>query len=905
MWLIFRRPLGRLVLAALILLPALALEVRPFASADSGLCAVPGKDGPGGVLSGIVNTYYPGTATVPAGSTSIPVGASFGSATPITAGDLLLVIQMQDAEIDSSNTGAYGDGVAGDPATGSTNLNNAGRYEYVIATGPVVAGSVPIFGAGPGGGLIYTYTNADATATQGQRRYQVIRVPQYSSATLSSGLTALAWDGRVGGVLAIDVAGQLTLGGTVSVSGLGFRGGGGRRQDGSPGLLNTDYRTLSTLNPNGSKGEGIAGTPRLVYDGSAVVDTGVEGYPNGAMARGAPGTAGGGGTDGRPSANDQNSGGGGGGNGGAGGRGGYTWNTILDRGGHGGSAFPAVAPNRLVMGAGGGAGTRNNTPEIDAASSGGRGGGIVMIRGGTLVGSGTILANGGVGVRPANDGSGGGGAGGSILLTARTWNPTSLSVSAVGGAGADNWVSAPPGTPDELTPGSSNNRHGPGGGGGGGVIYLSSGVNATTDVSGGPNGTTTTARSAFGALPGSPGIVRTDVSDAELTTSIAGAACLPVLTTIKTTSTPVVINTPTGTTAIYTINVTNATGLGTALQVRISDTLPAGFSYASTDAIVLSGGASRTTIEDPSPGHATPTWGVFMLPGGGSITITFTVNIASGVPDGTYQNPAGATYSDPERLAPDGTVTAAYDPASSTGEDVTVTSPPNVVSKRDVLLIDDGDGQAEPGETLEYTILITNNSWQDATDVSFLDTPDANTDLVVGSVTTSQGTVTSGNSPGDISVAVNVGTLAARGGSVTITFQVTLGDPFPPGLAEVANQGTASGTNFPITLTDDPDTAPPGDPTITPVLGPPTVIDPALTKSGDPAEAPIGETVTFTLVVTNNGNTDALNVEVIDVLPAFLDITSVVVVPPVREWLSWRTRSRSTSARSRQARRTR
>src|SRR3990170_415739 len=291
---------------------------------------------PGGTLSGIVNTYYPGSATTAAGSTSISVGSPSGSATAIAAGDLLLVIQMQDAEIDSTNTDAYGDGGVGDPATGSTNLNNAGQYEYVVATGPVAAGSLPIVGDGSGGGLVYTYTDAAATLAQGQRRFQVIRVPQYSTATLSSTLTALQWNGTVGGVLAIDVAGQLTLGGSVDVSGLGFRGGGGRQLGGSGGLLNTDYLTLSTLNPNGSKSEGIAGTPMLVYNGTSVVNTAAEGYPNGAMARGAPGNAGGGGTDGNPAANDQNSGGGGGGNGGAGGVGGFTRNSGLSRGGFGG-----------------------------------------------------------------------------------------------------------------------------------------------------------------------------------------------------------------------------------------------------------------------------------------------------------------------------------------------------------------------------------------------------------------------------------------------------------------------------------------------------------------------------------------------------------------------------------------
>ena len=38
----------------------------------------------------------------------------------------------------------------------------------------------------------------------------------------------MIWNGATGGVLAIDVASQLTLGGTVAVDALGFRGAGGR-----------------------------------------------------------------------------------------------------------------------------------------------------------------------------------------------------------------------------------------------------------------------------------------------------------------------------------------------------------------------------------------------------------------------------------------------------------------------------------------------------------------------------------------------------------------------------------------------------------------------------------------------------------------------------------------------------
>ena len=82
---------------------------------------------------------------------------------------------------------------------------------------------------------------------------------------------------------------------------------------GGAGGANTDVRTSAASAYNGGKAEGVAGTPRYVFDGTTTMDTGVEGYPSGSFARGAPANAGGGGTDGNPSANDQNSGGGGGG----------------------------------------------------------------------------------------------------------------------------------------------------------------------------------------------------------------------------------------------------------------------------------------------------------------------------------------------------------------------------------------------------------------------------------------------------------------------------------------------------------------------------------------------------------------------------------------------------------------
>ena len=488
-------------------------------------------------------------------------------------------------------------------------------------------------------------------------------MPQYSSATLGSGLTVVPWNGSTGGILAFDVAGNLSLGSaTVSVDGMGFRGGGTRQLTGGAGGTNTDYLNLATNAFHGGKGEGIAGTPRYVYDATlnTVTNTGVEGYPNGSTARGAPGNAGGGGTDGNPPANDQNSGGGGGGNGGAGGLGGNTWISNLANGGHGGAAFTG-AGNLMVLGGGGGGGSRNNSTGTD--SSGDAGGGIVMIRSGTFSGSGTISANGADGNSAANDGGGGGGAGGSVLVVANSGGLGSLTINAVGGRGGDAWpAQAPNGTPGD--------RHGPGGGGGGGFIAVSAA--ASTNVNGGANGVTTTASDPYGATGGGTGsVIAIALSDVPGASS--GAQCVPIITTTKTTSTPTVINSPAGTTATYAIVVSNAANRGTAINLAISDTLPANFTYSSTVSVTLAGGATRPSTINPAVGAAVPSWGTFSIPGGGSVTLTFIAQIASSVGAGTYQNPATATYADPTRTAAGGTTTSSYNPASSTAEDVAVT----------------------------------------------------------------------------------------------------------------------------------------------------------------------------------------------------------------------------------------
>ncbi len=141
----------------------------------------------------------------------------------------------------------------------------------------------------------------------------------------------------------------------------------------------------------------------------------------------------------------------------------------------------------------------------------------------------------------------------------------------------------------------------------------------------------------------------------------------------------------------------------------------------------------------------------------------------------------------------------------------------------------DGNGAPSPGDVLTYDITITNVGGIAAEGVVFSDTPDPNTTLIAGSVTTSLGTVTTGNNSGDLSVVVDIGTISPAT-TVTITFQVTINADLPEDVRTVANQGLLTGQNFPDRPTDDPDTPPPDDETVTVLVreGPPSPTQPAV-----------------------------------------------------------------------------
>lgn len=667
--------------------------------AAAQVCAVPGKDGPVTTLNGVVNTYYPGTANALAGASAISVGAARG-ATALTVGDMVLIIQMQDGVSNASFTN--------NTTTYATGVGTAGTYEYGLVQafgGGVVSLRTP---------LINSYRNAQ-TAGSARQTFQVVRVAQYSVATVpgANTVTPLIWDGTSGGIVAFDVAGTLTLSGTIDASGYGFRGGAGRVYGGGGSNANADVRFSSAQNNGATKGEGAAGSPRNTYASVGAVytwvGTGGDFYPNGDNGYGAPGNAGGGGNDGNPGSNAENSGGGGGGNAGVGGHGGNTWNSNLDVGGRGGLGYLPAA-NRVIMGGGGGAGTSNNGGTNHASFSGASGGGMVLLRAAAVAGAGTINVAGINAPAPTatccdDGGTGGGGGGSVVLLAANSAGLTGITVNARGGNGSPT----PTGSVD----------HGPGGGGGGGVILSSGAVGGGSSVAGGTRGATT-----WNATSGTNGVSNTVQAFAGGNGSLPGALCLPNLTVTKSTTSPSVTQ-PADSTAQYVIRIEAAATSGGAAGVAVSDELPEPFILSGTTAAAntsLAAGpatpaaSGTSTVQIGTPGGSTAN-SYTLLPGG-VVTLTFNVTLEGAIP-GTYQNPATTQFSDPTRSAaattvsPGDTYTAGgtvggsnYDSAAGTGEDVAVSGALSSVSSAATLC---------PATTVEITTTnyISNSDFSD------------------------------------------------------------------------------------------------------------------------------------------------------------------------------------------------
>lgn len=215
--------------------------------------AQPGKNGVYSVTTSTVsvNTYTRVTANVAAGATSITVANSdltdgvYGYS--LSPGDLILIMQMQGASVNTTNTTAYGE---------ITSYNNAGLYEFACVS--AVPGTTSITVTLP---LMNAYSASGNT--------QVLRVPRFTSLTVATvgSIVAPAWNGATGGVVAIETTASIALStaSAINVSGRGFRGGALDNNSSTAGSGPiTTYRSTSG-NDGAEKGESIAGSA-TAYD---------------------------------------------------------------------------------------------------------------------------------------------------------------------------------------------------------------------------------------------------------------------------------------------------------------------------------------------------------------------------------------------------------------------------------------------------------------------------------------------------------------------------------------------------------------------------------------------------------------------------------------------------------------
>ena len=166
------------------------------------------------------------------------------------------------------------------------------------------------------------------------------------------------------------------------------------------------------------------------------------------------------------------------------------------------------------------------------------------------------------------------------------------------------------------------------------------------------------------------------------------------------------------------------------------------------------------------------------------------------------------------------------------------------------------------GQSLTYTIVVTNNGPATANNVTLVDPLDQQVTYV--SATPTQGSCS--ESMGTVTCSLGA---MANGATATVTLVVTA--PVPAGQQDISNTATVSGDE------NDPDSGNNSDTELTIVVpeGPATA-DLAVTKSGSPDEVLSGGgTLTYTITVTNNGPDPATGVTMSDTLPDGVTFESV------------------------------
>ena len=204
------------------------------------------------------------------------------------------------------------------------------------------------------------------------------------------------------------------------------------------------------------------------------------------------------------------------------------------------------------------------------------------------------------------------------------------------------------------------------------------------------------------------------------------------------------------------------------------------------------------------------------------------------------------------------------------------------VTKEGVLIFDvDGDGAMDPGDTIQYTILVINNGVS-ANEAVLEDTLDINTTYVpntveIDGVPIADDALPDTAFPLDVdgtNSGYNLGVLDPLQ-VVTIVFQVTINNPLPPGVEGLVNHVRVTASEEVVA-----DTA-------LSVLGDPGITISKVSDAAGPLSP--GDVVTYTITVNNTSASAATGIEVLDIVPSnatYVAESTEVLAPANQE--TWR-----------------
>ena len=306
-----------------------------------------------------------------------------------------------------------------------------------------------------------------------------------------------------------------------------------------------------------------------------------------------------------------------------------------------------------------------------------------------------------------------------------------------------------------------------------------------------------------------------------------------------------------GDTVTFTITVTNQ-GPDGATGISVEDVVPAGYSNITN----ISGGGTLA--------GSTITWTGITLASGASINLTFDadVDLPTGAAD-EYLNVAEVTAAD--QFDPDSTPANDDGDQSEDDEDNAAITPPGVVDLELSKTVNDPTPNV--GDTVTFTITVTNQGPDTATGVAIEDVVPAG----YSNITNISGTgVLAG------STITWTGISLANGASVNLTFDADV--DAPNGAADEylnISEVTAS-DQFDIDSTPDNDDGDQSEDDEDNASVTPQQADLELTKDVDNSTPGVGDTVTFTITVTNQGPDTATGVAIEDVVPAgYSNITNI------------------------------